>query len=36
MAIIGIAVMGDSAVPMRVLCIGLILAGVIGLKVLAE
>jgi quaternary ammonium compound-resistance protein SugE len=35
-AIVGIAVMGDSAAPLRVLCIVLILAGVIGLKVLAE
>jgi quaternary ammonium compound-resistance protein SugE len=31
-AILGIAVLGDSAAPMRVLCIVLILAGVIGLK----
>ena len=31
-AIVGIAVMGDSAAPLRVLCIALILAGVIGLK----
>jgi quaternary ammonium compound-resistance protein SugE len=34
-AIIGIAVMGDPAAPMRVLCIGLILAGVIGLKLVS-
>ena len=34
-AIVGIAVMGDSAAPMRVLCIGLILAGVIGLKLVS-
>jgi quaternary ammonium compound-resistance protein SugE len=34
-AILGIAVLGDSAVPMRVLCIGLILAGVIGLKLVS-
>lgn len=33
-AILGIALMGDSAAPLRVLCILLILAGVIGLKVL--
>jgi len=31
-AIVGIAVMGDSAAPLRILCIALILAGVIGLK----
>lgn len=31
-AILGIALLGDSAAPMRVLCIVLILAGVIGLK----
>jgi quaternary ammonium compound-resistance protein SugE len=31
-AILGIAVLGDSAAPLRMLCIGLILAGVIGLK----
>ncbi|MDM0079435.1 SMR family transporter [Variovorax sp. J31P179] len=31
-AIVGILVLGDSAAPMRVLCVGLILAGVIGLK----
>ena len=31
-AILGIALMGDPAAPMRILCIGLILAGVIGLK----
>ena len=31
-AILGMAVLGDSASPMRMLCIGLILAGVIGLK----
>lgn len=31
-AIVGIAFLGDSAAPMRILCIGLILAGVIGLK----
>ena len=34
-AIVGIAVMGDSAAPLRVLCIGLILAGVIGLKLVS-
>lgn len=31
-AILGMAVLGDSAAPLRLLCIGLILAGVIGLK----
>jgi quaternary ammonium compound-resistance protein SugE len=31
-AIVGMAVLGDSAAPMRILCIVLILAGVIGLK----
>ena len=31
-AILGIAVLHDSAAPMRILCIVLILTGVIGLK----
>ena len=31
-AILGMAVLGESAAPARMLCIGLILAGVIGLK----
>ena len=31
-ALIGIALLGDSASAARLLCIGLILAGVIGLK----
>jgi quaternary ammonium compound-resistance protein SugE len=31
-AILGMAVLGDAASPMRILCIVLILAGVIGLK----
>lgn len=31
-AILGVAVLGDSAAPLRMLCIMLILAGVIGLK----
>ena len=35
-AIVGIMVMGDSAAPMRVLCIALILAGVIGLKLVVK
>ena len=34
-AILGIVVLGDSAAPMRVLCIVLILAGVIGLKLVS-
>jgi quaternary ammonium compound-resistance protein SugE len=34
-AILGIVVLGDSAAPMRMLCIGLILAGVIGLKLVS-
>ncbi len=34
-AILGILVLGDSAAPLRVLCIGLILAGVIGLKLVS-
>jgi quaternary ammonium compound-resistance protein SugE len=34
-AIVGIAVLGDSAAPMRILCLALILAGVIGLKLSA-
>ncbi|NKI97127.1 quaternary ammonium compound efflux SMR transporter SugE [Rhizobacter sp. SG703] len=35
-AIVGIVVMGDSAAPMRLLCIALILAGVIGLKLVVK
>ena len=31
-AILGMAILGDSAEPMRLLCIALIVAGVIGLK----
>ena len=31
-AALGIAVMGESAAPMRLLCIALTLAGIIGLK----
>ena len=34
-AILGIALLGDSAAPMRMLCIGLILTGVIGLKLVS-
>jgi quaternary ammonium compound-resistance protein SugE len=35
-AFVGIAVMGDSAAPLRLLCIALILAGVIGLKLVVD
>ena len=31
-ALVGIAVLGDSAAPMRLLCIALIMAGVLGLR----
>ena len=34
-AILGIAVLGDSASPARLLCIFLIVAGVIGLKLVS-
>ncbi|QRF61620.1 multidrug efflux SMR transporter [Variovorax paradoxus] len=34
-AIVGVLALGDSAAPLRLLCIGLILAGVIGLKLVA-
>ena len=34
-AILGIALLGDSAAPARLLCIALILAGVIGLKLVS-
>ncbi|MBV4519451.1 multidrug efflux SMR transporter [Pseudomonas sp. SWRI74] len=34
-AIVGMALLGDSTAPMRLLCIGVILAGVIGLKVVS-
>lgn len=34
-AIVGIVFLGDSAAPMRILCIGLILAGVIGLRLVS-
>jgi quaternary ammonium compound-resistance protein SugE len=34
-AILGMVVLGDSAAPMRVLCIGLILTGIIGLKLVS-
>ncbi len=35
-AILGVLVLGDSASPLRMLCIGLILAGVIGLKLVSN
>jgi len=31
-AILGMAILGDSAAPLRIFCIGLIVAGVIGLR----
>jgi quaternary ammonium compound-resistance protein SugE len=34
-AILGVVVLGDSAAPMRLICIALILAGVIGLKLVS-
>jgi quaternary ammonium compound-resistance protein SugE len=34
-AILGMVVLGDSAAPVRLLCIGLILSGVIGLKLVS-
>lgn len=34
-AILGMALLGDSAAPVRILCIVLILTGVIGLKLVA-
>jgi quaternary ammonium compound-resistance protein SugE len=34
-AILGMALLGESAAPARMLCIGLILAGVIGLKIVS-
>jgi quaternary ammonium compound-resistance protein SugE len=34
-AVLGMAVLGESAAPLRLLCIALILAGVIGLKVVS-
>ena len=35
-AILGMAVLGDSAAPLRILCIVLILGGVVGLKLVSE
>jgi quaternary ammonium compound-resistance protein SugE len=34
-AILGIAMLGDSAAPARLVCIGFILVGVIGLKLVS-
>jgi len=34
-AILGMALLGDSVAPMRLLCIALILAGVIGLRLVS-
>jgi quaternary ammonium compound-resistance protein SugE len=34
-AILGIALLGDSAAPLRIVCIALILAGVLGLKLVS-
>jgi quaternary ammonium compound-resistance protein SugE len=34
-AIVGMALLGDSTAPLRMLCIALILAGVIGLKLVS-
>ena len=33
--ILGMVLLGDSAAPIRVLCIGLILAGIVGLKLVS-
>ena len=33
--ILGMVLLGDSAAPIRVICIGLILAGIIGLKLVS-
>jgi quaternary ammonium compound-resistance protein SugE len=35
-AILGMAVLGDSTAPLRIFCIALILAGVIGLKLVSS
>ncbi|MGF6110374.1 multidrug efflux SMR transporter [Pseudomonas sp. ADAK2] len=34
-AILGMAILGDAATPLRILCIALILGGVIGLKLVS-
>ncbi len=33
--ILGIVLLGDSAAPLRLLCVGLIVAGIVGLKLSA-
>ncbi|MCK8785792.1 quaternary ammonium compound efflux SMR transporter SugE [Roseomonas sp. NAR14] len=35
-AILGMVLFGDSAAPARLLCIGLIAAGIVGLKLVGE
>lgn len=35
-ATLGMALLGDSTAPLRILCIGLILTGVIGLKLVSS
>lgn len=35
-AILGIALFGESAAPARLVCIGLIVAGIVGLKLTAD
>lgn len=35
-AVLGVVALGESAAPSRMLCIGLILAGVIGLKLVSS
>jgi quaternary ammonium compound-resistance protein SugE len=35
-AILGMVVLGDSTAPLRIFCIALILAGVIGLRLVSE
>ncbi|GAA3651321.1 quaternary ammonium compound efflux SMR transporter SugE [Nonomuraea antimicrobica] len=35
-AIVGILALGESASPLRLACLGLILAGVVGLRLLTE
>jgi quaternary ammonium compound-resistance protein SugE len=35
-ALLGIALLGDSAGPLRLICIGLIVAGIVGLKLATQ
>ncbi|HTN11929.1 MAG TPA: quaternary ammonium compound efflux SMR transporter SugE [Acetobacteraceae bacterium] len=35
-ALLGIALLGDSADPLRLICIGLIVAGIVGLKLATQ